>query len=125
MRYGDVMKVYGPPVDQVYPNIPDVPPSRVMLPLRSYACGNTQKNWDRKPPIGFSTMGRPGVKLLNAANGEFKGIDDRDDSPFDAVCRGITIRIHVGSWGHRSSYNNSSLVLSSRGILLAPRLRGD
>jgi len=96
-----------------------------MLPLLPYTCGNTQKNWDQKPSIGFSTMGRPGVKLLDAANEEFKGIDDRDDSPFDAVCRGITIRIHVGPWGRRFSSGNSSLILSSGGILPAPTLRGD
>ena len=68
-----------------------------MVPQPPYECGNTQKNWDRKSSVYFSTKGRLGVKLLDAVNGKFEGIDNRDDFPFDEACRGITIRIHVGS----------------------------
>jgi len=68
----------------------------VEVPQLPYKCGNVQKKWDPKPPILFSKLGRPGVKLSDAARKEFNGMDDRDESPFDEK-RGITIRIHVGS----------------------------
>jgi len=69
----------------------------MVIPQIPYTCGNTQKSWDQKPTILFFTRGRPGAKLSNVVNGDFKGIDDRDEFPFDVNCGRITIRIHVGS----------------------------
>jgi len=99
---GTITKVFGPPLPQILPNGPDFrhlsQDLRVVVPQLAYACGNTQKSWDQKPVILFFTRGRLGVKLSNAVNEDFKGIDERDEFPFDANCRGITIRMHVGSW---------------------------
>ena len=68
----------------------------MMVPQLPYRCGNNQKDWDQKPAILFFKWGRLGMKLTDAVKREFKGMDGRDDPPFDDK-RGITIRIHVGS----------------------------
>ena len=47
------------------------------------------------------------MKLLDVLEGTFEGFSDRVRVPFDAVCRGTTIRIHVGPYGHQVSDNNS------------------
>jgi hypothetical protein len=106
---GTVVRVYGPPLDYyIGPNGLEFPLlSQEAVPQPPYTCGNTQKDWEAKPPIYFFTKDRPGVKLLNARDGMFEGVNDRDQPPFDAVCRGITIRIHVGSYGHWVCDNNS------------------
>jgi len=98
---GTVIRVYGPPLSPELPKYPDFPllsqeDSRVEVPQLPYRCGNVQKKWDPKPPILFFKLRRLGVKLSDATGKEFKGMDDRDESPFDEK-RGITIRIHVGS----------------------------
>ena len=79
---------------------PDFSPSSQVgslevVPQRPYVCGTAQKGWNRKPPILF-TCGRPGVKLLDAANEQPNGMDGRDNCPFDTNTQGLTIRIHVG-----------------------------
>lgn len=112
------MKVYGPPLYRVGPNGlewceespyfhigPDGPEfpllshedSRVKVPQHPYTCGNTQKEWRPKPAICFFTWERLGVKLTDALDGKFNGMNNRDDFPFGEDCRGITIRMHVGS----------------------------
>lgn len=45
--------------------------------------------------IFFSRGGSPGVRLVDAMNQMFDGLDDRGDQPLGANCSGITIRIHV------------------------------
>jgi hypothetical protein len=52
----------------------------------------------------------------------FEGVDDRDEPPFDAACRGITIRIHVGPYVI-GSLTITHLTSSFRGTLPVPRLR--
>lgn len=126
-RDGTVMMVYGPPLPPDIPNCLDFSLlsqeySQVMVPQPPYVCGNTQKDWDQKPPILFFKWGRLGMKLSDAMKKEFKGMDDRDKFPFEDK-RGITIRIHVSSWGHRFADNNSSLAPSFRGTLPAPMSR--
>ena len=93
------------------PVCPEFPPlsqeySRVMGLQTPVECGNAQE-YVPKPPILF-TRGYLGVKLSDALYWMFEGIDRRDEHPFDA-CRGITIRIHVGSYCHWVS-NDSSKV---------------
>jgi len=101
-RYdGTAIRVYGPPLPPELPNYPDSPllsqeDSRMEVPQLPYRCGNVHGEWDPKPPVLFFKLRRLGVKLSDVARKEFKGMDDRDESPFDEV-RGITIRIHVGS----------------------------
>jgi len=127
-RYdGTVIWAYGPPFPPEFPNYPDFlllsqEDSRVEVPQPPYICGNAQKKWDLKPPILFSKLGRPGVKLSDAERKDFKGMDDRDESPFDEK-RGITIRIHVGPRSHRFTGNNPSPVSSFRGTFPAPMSR--
>ena len=70
---------------------------RVAVPQLRYTCGNTQKGWEPKPTIYFSTSKRPGVKLSDVIQGKFNGVDGRDEFPFGEDCRGITIRMHVRS----------------------------
>jgi hypothetical protein len=78
-----------------------------MIPQPPYECGNTQKVRVRGPPILFFTRDNLGVKLLDAQEGMLEDVNDRDQPPFDADCRGITIRIHVGPYDHRVSDNSS------------------
>ncbi|KAF9650353.1 hypothetical protein BDM02DRAFT_1465740 [Thelephora ganbajun] len=97
-----VLGAYDPSLPQSFSNDPEFPllsqeDLRVVVPQPPYECGNNQREWDQKPSILFSTGGHPGVRLFDAANGTFSGIDDRDGFPFNANCRGVTIRIHVGS----------------------------
>jgi hypothetical protein len=66
------------------------------VPQLPYKCGNTQGSWEQKPPILFFEWGCLGMKLSDAAKEDFKGMNNRDDSPLEEK-RGITIRIHVGS----------------------------
>ena len=104
------MMVFGPPLDQFGPNGPEFPllsqgDSRVLVPQVQYTCGNTQKDWGPKRTILFFTRDWLGVKLLNALQGKFVEMNDR---PFGEDCRGITIRMHVGSCGHRIADNCSS-----------------
>ena len=80
----------------------------MVVPQPPYECGNAQTDWVPKPPILFFAQGFLGVKLRGARDGMFEGVNDRDEPPFDAARRGITIRIHVGPCGHRVSHNNSS-----------------
>ena len=108
------MRVYGPPLDRyVGPNGPEFPlllqeDSRAVVPQLPYVCGYTQKNWVAKPPVHFFMRDRLGVNLLDARDGMAKEVNDRDKPAFDAACRGITIRIHVGPYDDRISDNNSS-----------------
>jgi hypothetical protein len=107
------VRVYGPPLDHhIGLNGPEFSlswgNSRTKVPQPPYECGNTQKDWVAKPPIHFFTQDCLGVRLLNARDGTFKGVNDGDKPPFDMVCCGITIRIHVGLYGRRVSANNSS-----------------
>lgn len=71
--------------------------SVVMVPQVQYTCGNTQKDWKPKETIYFNTGDRLGVKLSDVFRGVFSGMIGRDDTPFSAECRGITIRMHVSS----------------------------
>jgi hypothetical protein len=96
---GTVIRVYGPAPS---PDHLDYLNSRLLLedprvrvPQLPYSCGNAQ-NWERKPPILFFEWGCLGMKLSDAAEGEFKGMNNRSD-PRSEGERGITIRIHVGS----------------------------
>jgi len=98
---GAVSGVHGPPLYRIPPEGLDFPllpqgDSRVVVPQLPYVCENIQKNWTQKPLVCFSMRGRPGVKLLDALDGKFEGIDNGDDFPFDINYRGITIRMHVG-----------------------------
>ena len=98
---GTAARVYGPPLPQAFATRQNLSPSSQVgllevVPQRPYVCGNVQKGWNLKPSILFTCGGRPGVKLLDAVSEMFKGMDDRDDFPFDEDARGITIRIHVG-----------------------------
>lgn len=98
---GTVLMVFGPPLLQYSAGNPDLPllaeeGSQEIVPQPPYECGNTQKSWDRKQPILFSTGKTSGVNLAKALDGKFAGILDRDSFPFNEDCRGITIRIHVG-----------------------------
>ena len=107
------MRVFGPPLDQFGSNDPEFPllsqeDSRVLVPQDRYTCGNTQKDWRPKTTILFFTREYLGVKLLNVLQGKFEGMNDRDDPPFGEDCRGITIRMHVGSCGHRVADNCST-----------------
>ena len=130
IRDGTIVRVYGPPLGHhIGPNGPEFPllsqeDSRAMIPQPPYECGNPQKDWVSKPPIHFFTRGFIGVKLRGARNGMFEGVDDRDEPPFDAACRGITIRIHVGPYVI-GSLTITHLASSFRGILPVPRLRGN
>lgn len=98
------MVVFGPPLPDIdisaggplFPHLSQEDP-RVVVPQVPYKCGNTQKDWEPKPTIYFFTSDRFGVKLFDLFRGNFKGMNDRDECPFGAECRGITIRIHVGS----------------------------
>lgn len=72
----------------------------MQVPQIQYTCGNTQKDWTPKPVILFSTKGELGVKLIDAFRERFEGMDGRDDCPFEACIRGITIRMNVGARGH-------------------------
>ena len=107
------MRVYGPPLDEhIGPDSPKFSPlsqehSRTVIPQPPYECGNTQKVQVRKPPILFFTGGNLGVKLPDAREGMLEDVNDRDEPPFDAACRGITIRIHVSPYGYRVSDNSS------------------
>ena len=109
---GTVVRVYGPPLDHyIGPNGPEFlllseEYSREVVPQPPYECGKAQKDWVAKLPIYFFTKDCIGVKLPNARDGMFEGVNDRDQPPFDAACRGITIRIHVGHYGHRVCGNN-------------------
>ena len=67
-----------------------------MVPQLPYKGPDYKIGWTRKPPVLFFNYGRPGVKLLDMMNGVFRGIDNRDDTPFDKQRCGITIRMHVG-----------------------------
>ena len=129
-RDGTVVKVYGPPLHHyIGPNGPEFPlfsqeDPRAKVPQLPYECGNTQKNWVAKPPIHFFTQDCLGVRLLNARDGVLEGVNDRDKPPFDIVCRGITIRIHVGPMAI-GSLQIAHVASSFRGTLPAPRLRRD
>ena len=65
--------------------------------------GGIQEDWNRGPSVLFFTRGRPGVKLLDAENGEFEEIDDRDVIVLEYrelsyyYHSSITIDIHVSS----------------------------
>ena len=89
--------------------LPSQDDSRVVVPQPLYTCGGIQEGRDRKSSIPFFTRGRLGVKLPDAANGEFEETDD-----WDVIVRkepkywklsysaldyypSITIRIQVGS----------------------------
>lgn len=83
-----------------------------MVPQPLYTYGGIQEGWDRRSSILFFAHGRLGVKLLDAENREFEGINDWgepvfeeldnwDDFSFDADYPSIMIRVHVGSRGHR------------------------
>ena len=105
--------VFGPPLDQFGPDGSEFPllsqgDSRVLVPQVPYTCGNTQKDWIPKKTILFFTRESLGIKLLDALNGKFEGMNDRDASPFSEDCRGISIKMHVGSRGHRIADNYSS-----------------
>ena len=102
---GTVVKVYGPSLYHIGPNGPEFPllsqeVPRMAVPQTPYTCGNTQKEWEAKPAVYFFTRGRHGVRLIDALQGKFEGIDERDAHPFGQSCRGITIRMHVGSRGY-------------------------
>jgi hypothetical protein len=107
------MKVYGPPLDnRIGPDGPEFPLlsqyiPRVVVPQPKYECGNTEKDWVPKPPILFFVLGCLGAKLSNARDGIFWGFYGGGKPPFDEAPRGITLRIHVGSYEHRASGNNS------------------
>lgn len=89
-----------------------------MFPRSPFACQNTQERWDRKLHINLFKYGRIGVKLLDASSGNFEGMDNADDLPFDVGCRGITIWIHVSSKEYWVAGNDSPFVSSSQGMLL-------
>jgi len=93
----------------------------VVVPQLQYPRNDSQKRWVPQSPIHFFTGDSPGVKLLDVLDGKFEGMNDGSDSLFILDSRGIVIRIHVGSFGHRAADDDSSY-LSSRGTLLAPRL---
>ena len=76
--------------------LPPQEDSRAVVPHPPHRHPYTQRNWDRKRPILFSTWGHPGVKLSDALDGKFEGIDGRDCEPFNTNYSGITVRIHVG-----------------------------
>jgi len=71
----------------------------VVVPQLPYPCrcAYTQEGWEPKPAIHFFARNRLGVKLTDAFLGKFVDMNDRDDYPFGAECRGITVRLHVGS----------------------------
>jgi len=125
------MVVFGPPLcnidtglgEQSSPHLLQED-SRVVVPQIGYKCGNTQKDWEPKPTIYFyTTSNHPGVKLSDVIRGNFKEMKDRDEFPFGAECRGITIRMHVGSCGQREptvthllcSFRGTNPALMSRG----------
>jgi hypothetical protein len=107
------MRVYGPPLDDyVGQNGPEFPlllqeDSRAVVPQLPFVCGNAQEDWVAKPPIHFFMRDSLGVKSSEALYGRIEGLNDRDKVPFDAACRGITIRIHVCLYDNRVSDNNS------------------
>ena len=126
---GAVVRVYGPPLDHyIGPNGLEFPlllqeGSRTVIPQPPYECGNVQKDWVPKPPILFFTRNDLGVKLLNARDGMFEGVNDRDQPPFDAACRGgTTIRIHVGP-STIGALTMTHFVSSCRGTLPVLKLR--
>ena len=128
MPDGTVVRVYDPSLGDIGSNNLEFPlvsqgDLRVVVPQPPYSCGSTEKSWERKPTIYFSMTGRLGVKLLDVVNGKFEGMDERDEWPFDDSCRGITIRIHVSSWG-RLFASNDSFASSSKAMYPAPMLRG-
>ena len=101
---GTVIAVFGPPLRDIDIG-PGGPPSthlsqedsRMVVPRVLYKCGDTQRGRVPKPTTYPPTLDRLGVKLSDAIHETFKGMNDRDDSPFNEECRGITIRMHVGS----------------------------
>jgi hypothetical protein len=110
---GTVVRVYGPPLDHyIGLNGPEFSllsweNSRMKVPQPPYECGNAQKDWIAKPPVLFFTQDYLGAKVLNARDGVFEGVNDRDKSPFDIVSGGITIRTHVGPMAIGSFANYS------------------
>jgi hypothetical protein len=107
---------------------------RVPTPFAGrFAGGDTATSvrvWQRSEGLGPEAAhsllhaGLSRSEIRGARNGMFEGVNDRDEPPFDAACRGITIRIHVGPYVI-GSLTITHLASSFRGILPAPMLRGN
>ena len=79
----------------------------MVVPRPLYTCGGFKEDRDPWPSILFFTRGRLGVKLLDAENGVFEEIDDRDVIVgklehwelhyYKTHLFPIKIQIHVGS----------------------------
>ena len=68
---------------------------QTVVPQSPYVSGTKQYDWVLRSSIPFSTMGHPGVRLIDAVERRFEGMDDREGCPFDEQCNVVTIRIHV------------------------------
>ena len=79
----------------------------MVVPQLQYTPDNSPKGWVPQPPVHFLTQDYPGAKLLDVLDGESEGLNDRDNPLFILDSRGITIRIHVGFYGHLVANNNS------------------
>ena len=96
------------------PKLPSQGDSRLVVPQLQYPRNDNQKSWVPQSSIHFSTGDSPGVKLLDALDGEFEGLNNGGDNLFILDSRGITIRLHVGSFG-RPAANDSSYCLKFSG----------
>lgn len=96
-------------LDSITPDWPQLPHWQ-MVPQLPYLPAGSPRKWDPKASIHFLTSGNLGLRLSDALESRFEGLNDRDAPAFDTTdCSGlsITIRIHVGLWGNTVLCTNS------------------
>lgn len=80
----------------------------MVVPQLQYPRNDNRGGWIPQSPIHFFTGDSPGVKLLNALDGELDELKNGGGNLFILDSRGITIRIHVGSPGNWVANDSSS-----------------
>ena len=84
---------------------------------------NTQRDWARLPPIYFLVKSREGIKLADALERRFDGLDGRDDPVFadPSIGSSFVCRIDVCDPGDSNFHCYSTLhLISSRGSRGSP-----
>ena len=81
----------------------------------AYQYGNEQKDWKPLPPITFTALGKEGIRLTDAKNQIFSGLDGRDNPMFEDETTGISVscRIQVREHHYVDLHRCSTLHLTS------------
>lgn len=92
-----------------------------------YSCKAAQKDWETLPSIDFKVQGKEGIRLTDAMNTRFGGLEDRDLPMFEGEGTGNTVSCRLNVRGRyrvgfccRSTRSRSPCSVSSWGTWEIP-----